>query len=181
MPRHKLFSITALCILAPLLFSCGRPESATQNNHAGEERNAEHVLNFYTWADYIAPDTIASFEKLTGIKVHASYFDSMETLESRILTGKSGFDVVITSGPYFQRQIRSGAYMPLDIRQLPNLANLDPAIMARAAAYDPGNERRARRILRMSRACLRKSAPTFAPSIRLSIPKHWLTVISVSH
>jgi putrescine transport system substrate-binding protein len=63
----------------------------------------------------------------------------METLESRMLTGNSGFDVVVTSGPYFQRQIRSGAYLSLDIKQLPNLANLDPAIMARAAAYDPGN------------------------------------------
>src|SRR5208282_2368915 len=114
MPRHKLFSIAALCISAPLLFSCGRPDSATQNNQAGEKRNVEHVLNFYNWADFIAPNTIASFEKLTGIKVHASYFDSNETLESRMLTGNSGFDVVVTAGPYFQRQIRSGAYLPLD-------------------------------------------------------------------
>ena len=56
-----------------------------------------------------------------------------------MLTGNSGFDVVVTAGPYFQRQIRSGAYLPLDKKQLPNLSNLDPAIMARAAAYDPGN------------------------------------------
>jgi putrescine transport system substrate-binding protein len=139
MPRRKLLSIAALCISAFLLCSCGRPHSATRNSRAAEKLNAEHVLNFYNWADYVAPDTIASFEKLTGIKVHASYFDSMETLESRMLTGNSGFDVVVTSGPYFQRQIRSGAYLPLDIKKLPNLANLDPAITTRAAAYDPGN------------------------------------------
>jgi len=56
-----------------------------------------------------------------------------------MLTGNSGFDVVVTAGPYFQRQIRSGAYLLLDKEQLPNLVNLDPAIMARLAAYDPGN------------------------------------------
>ena len=139
MLQCKLFAIATLCVSAPLLFSCGRPDSGTQNNQAGEKRDVENVLNFYNWADYIAPDTIASFEKLTGIKVHASYFDSNETLESRMLTGNSGFDVVVTSGPYFQRQIRSGAYLPLDKKQLPNLANLDPTIMARASAYDPGN------------------------------------------
>jgi len=139
MLRFHLLSIAALCISAPILFSCGRIDSAKQNNQGGENTKGERVLNFYNWADYIAPDTIASFEKLTGVKVHTSYFDSMETLESRMLTGNSGFDVVVTSGPYFQRQIRSGAYLPLDIKQLPNLANLDPTIMARAAAYDPGN------------------------------------------
>ncbi len=133
MLRYKLSSIAALCILAPLLFSCGRTDSAKENNQAGENRNAEHVLNFYNWADYIAPDTIASFEKLTAIKVHASYFDSNETLEVRMLTGNSGFDVVVASGPYFQRQIRSGAYLTLDKRQLPNLTYLDPAIASRAA------------------------------------------------
>jgi putrescine transport system substrate-binding protein len=139
MPRCKLFAIATLCVSAPLLLSCGRPNSGTQNDRAGENRRGENVLNFYNWADYIAPDTTASFEKLTGIKVHASYFESNETLESRMLTGNSGFDVVVTAGPYFQRQIRSGAYLPLDKKQLPNLVNLDPAIMARAAAYDPGN------------------------------------------
>src|SRR5271167_1440442 len=139
MPRCNLSALATLCVSAPLLFSCGRPDSGTQNNQAGEKRDVENVLNFYNWAEYIAPDTITSFEKLTGIWVHASYFDSNETLESRMLTGNSGFDVVVTSGPYFQRQINSGAYLPLDKKQLPNLVNLDLAIMARAAAYDPGN------------------------------------------
>jgi putrescine transport system substrate-binding protein len=137
MLRCKPFAIAMLCVSAPLLFSCG--DSGTQHQQADEKRHGENVLNFYNWADYIAPDTIASFEKLTGVKVHASYFESNETLESRMLTGNSGFDVVVTAGPYFQRQIRSGAYLPLDKKQLPNLSNLDPAIMARAAAYDPEN------------------------------------------
>lgn len=139
MLRFKLFAIATLCVSVPLLFSCGRPDSGTQNDRAGEKRHGENVLNFYNWADYIAPDTIASFEKLTGIKVRVSYFETNETLESRMLTGNSGFDVVVPTAPFFQRQIQSGAYLPLDKKQLPNLVNLDPAIMARVALNDPGN------------------------------------------
>ena len=97
------------------------------------------MLNLYTWPDYLAPDTIATFEKQTGIKVRVSYFDTNEMLEGRMLTGSSGFDVVVPTAPYLQRQIRSGAYLPLDKRKLPNIANLDPAIMSRVALNDPGN------------------------------------------
>ena len=86
-----------------------------------------------------APNTISSFEKLTWVKVRVSYFDSHEMQEARILAGHSGFDVVDPSAPYFQRQIRSGAYPPLDKKKLPNLANQDPTIMARVAVYHPGN------------------------------------------
>jgi len=139
MLRNKLSSIVTLCIVASFLFSCGRPDSGKLNNQVDEKSNAEQFVNFDNWADYVAPDTIASFEKLTGIKVHASYFDSVQMMESTVLTGHSGFDVVVTSGPYFQREIRSGAYLPLDTKQIPNLSHLDPAIMARAADYDPGN------------------------------------------
>src|SRR5271155_2121452 len=83
MPWYKLLAIATLCASVPLFISCGHPESGTQNDRAGEKRHGENVLNFYNWADYIAPDTIASFEAQTGIKVHASYFESNETLESR--------------------------------------------------------------------------------------------------
>lgn len=87
----------------------------------------------------MGPHTIASFEKLTGVKVHISYFDTDETLETRMLTGHSGFDVVFPTAPYFQRQIRSGAYLPLDKEKLPKFGNLDAALMARVTANDPGN------------------------------------------
>jgi putrescine transport system substrate-binding protein len=97
------------------------------------------VLNLYIWSDYLAPDTVPNFEKRTGIKVHVAYFDTNETLEARIMAGNSGFDVVVPTAPYLQRQIRSGAYLPLDRTRLPNLANLDPALMARVARNDPGN------------------------------------------
>ncbi|MDB6084060.1 MAG: spermidine/putrescine transporter substrate-binding protein [Gammaproteobacteria bacterium] len=121
-----------------LMSGCGRPGPTARNDPA-EQHDDPKILNLYTWTDYLAPDTLSSFEKLTGIKVRASYFDTNETLEARVLTGNSGFDVVVPTAPFLQRQIRSGAYLPLDKAKLPNLANLDPAFMARVALNDPGN------------------------------------------
>jgi spermidine/putrescine-binding protein len=91
------------------------------------------------WADEIAPDTLPSFEKLTGIKVNVSYFDSPEMLESHMLTGSSGFDLVMPSDAFIQRHLRSGAYAALDKTKLPNLTHLDPALMGRVASSDPAN------------------------------------------
>jgi putrescine transport system substrate-binding protein len=85
------------------------------------------------------PNTLANFEKQTGVKVNVAYFDSNDTLEARLLTGSSAYDVVLPSSPFLQRQIRSGVYQPLDKSQLPNLHNLDPAIMSEVAQNDPGN------------------------------------------
>jgi putrescine transport system substrate-binding protein len=139
MNMHPTQRVTtaALCIIALLLLSCDR--SPSNANSSVAKHDDSQTLNFYNWADYISPDTITSFEKLTGIKVRLSFFETNETLESKILTGHSGFDVVVPTAPFLQRQIRSGAYLPLDKKQLPNLSNLDPAIMARVALNDPGN------------------------------------------
>ncbi len=76
---------------------------------------------------------------IIDIKVNVAYFDSNDTLEARLLTGSSAYDIVLPSSPFLQRQIRSGVYQPLDKSQLPNLANLDPAIMAEVAQNDTGN------------------------------------------
>jgi putrescine transport system substrate-binding protein len=139
MLRSKLTALTMLCVSAFLIISCGRSDSGARNAQLGEKDKDKGVLNLYIWTDYLAPDTIATFEKQTGIKVRVSYFDTNETLEGRMLTGSSGYDVVLPTAPYLQRQVRSGAYLPLDKTKLPNLANLDPAIMARVALNDPGN------------------------------------------
>jgi putrescine transport system substrate-binding protein len=133
------WTVAVPTLAALLLCACGSPDAGSRTNRADETGDDGKVLNFYNWADYIAPDTIASFEKSTGIKVRVSYFETNETLEARMLTGHSGFDVVVPTAPFFQRQIRSGAYLPLDKAKLPNLVNLDPAIMARVALNDPGN------------------------------------------
>lgn len=139
MLRSKLFALTMLCVSAFSMISCGRPDPGARNDRLDEKEQSKGVLNLYIWSDYLAPDTIASFEKQTGVKVRVSYFDTNETMEARVLTGSSGFDVVVPTAPYLQRQIRSGAYLPLDKSKLPNLANLDPAIMSRVALNDPGN------------------------------------------
>ncbi len=99
----------------------------------------EPVLNVYNWSDYIAEDTLAKFEEATGIKVNYDVYDSNEVLEAKMLTGNSGYDVVVPTSDFLQRQIAAGAYQPLDKSLLPNLANMDPELMAGAAVYDPGN------------------------------------------
>ena len=131
--RRNLLRSMMLIISALSVHGCGRPDSPARNARPGDKSDDKQVLNLYMWVDDMAPDTIASFEKLTGVKVHVSYFDTNETLEARMMSGNSGFDVVVPTGPFLQRQIRSGAYLPLDKTKLPNLVNLDPAIMARVA------------------------------------------------
>lgn len=107
---------------------------------AGAVAAKENVVNVYNWSDYIAEDTIEKFEAATGIKVVYDVFDSNEVLEAKMLTGSSGYDVVVPTSDFLQRQIAAGAYQPLDKSKLPNLANMDADLMAGAAIYDPDNE-----------------------------------------
>ncbi len=98
------------------------------------------TVNVYNWSDYIAEDTIEKFTAATGITVNYDVFDSNDTLEARMLAGSSGFDVVVPTADFLQRQIGAGVYQPLNRDLLPNLANMDPQLMALAEAFDPGNE-----------------------------------------
>jgi putrescine transport system substrate-binding protein len=103
-------------------------------------RAEEARLHIYNWSDYIAPDTVANFEKETGISVTYDVYDGNEVLEAKLLAGRSGYDIVVPSAsPYMARQIAAGAYLPLDKSKLPNLKNLDPRLVALAATADPGN------------------------------------------
>jgi putrescine transport system substrate-binding protein len=97
-------------------------------------------LHVYNWSDYIAPDTIANFERETGIAVTYDVYDGNEVLEAKLLAGNSGYDVVVPSAsPFMAREIAAGALLPLDKAKLPNLKNLDPQMLALAAAADPDN------------------------------------------
>ena len=107
--------------------------------NTGTVPDTGRVLNLYIWSDYLAPTALVDFEKQTGIKVHAAYFDTNETLETRLLAGSSGFDIVVPTASYFERQIRAGVYLPLDKSKLPNLKNLDAHLMSRVALHDPDN------------------------------------------
>ncbi|BAP42747.1 polyamine ABC transporter substrate-binding protein [Pseudomonas sp. 21LCFQ02] len=101
----------------------------------------DKVLHVYNWSDYIAPDTVAKFEKESGIKVVYDVFDSNETLEAKLLAGKSGYDVVVPSNNFLAKQIKAGVYQELDRSKLPNWKNLDPALLkAVGDASDPGNK-----------------------------------------
>src|SRR3954451_395469 len=97
-------------------------------------------LNVYNWTDYIDPAVLERFTAATGIKVQYDVYDSLETLEGKLLAGRSGYDIVVpTSEPTFSRLIKAGALQPLDKAKIPNLKNLDPKLMARVATSDPGN------------------------------------------
>lgn len=100
----------------------------------------DQVVNVYNWAEYTAPDTIPGFERETGIKVRYDVYDTNDTLQAKLLTGKSGYDVVVPSTHYASRQIQGGLYQKLDKTKIPNWSNLDPDIMALVATVDPGNE-----------------------------------------
>ena len=100
----------------------------------------ERVVNVYNWSDYIDPAVIEAFTKETGIKVRYDTFDANETLETKLLAGKSGYDVVVPTGYFLQRQIAAGVFQKLDKSKLPNLKNAWPEIAAKLAFYDPGNQ-----------------------------------------
>jgi putrescine transport system substrate-binding protein len=100
----------------------------------------ERIVNFYNWSDYIEPTVLDSFTRETGIKVRYDTFDANETLETKLLAGKSGYDVVVPTGYFLQRQIIAGVFQKLDKAKLPNLVNVWPEIAARLAFYDPGNQ-----------------------------------------
>ena len=100
----------------------------------------ERVVNFYNWSDYIDPSVLDDFSKETAIKVRYDTFDSNDTLEAKLLAGKSGYDVVVPTGYFLARQIAAGVFQKLDKSKLPNLANVWPEIAGRLANDDPGNQ-----------------------------------------
>jgi len=125
-----------LILTAALAFAaCGGGSKTPAGSPAAEEK----VLNVYNWTDYIGRNTIADFEARTGIKVVYDTYDSNEIVETKMLTGASGYDIVVPTATFLERLIKTGAFLKLDKSSLPNLANMDPEIMRRLAANDPGN------------------------------------------
>ena len=101
---------------------------------------AADEVRVYNWSDYIDEELLAKFEEETGLKLIYDVFDSNEVLETKMLAGGSGYDVVVPSGTFLQRQIAVGAFQKLDPTKLTNSANLWDVIEKRTARYDPGNE-----------------------------------------
>src|ERR1700733_5825466 len=127
----------------PLMLAVIAVSGCDSHTHAGAANAGkaaeEKVLNVYNWADYIGKDTLAKFERATGIRVVYDTYDADETLEAKMMAGDSGYDVVSTSTDFFSRQIKAGIYQPLDRNKLPNWKNLDPGVLAVEAEADPGN------------------------------------------
>jgi putrescine transport system substrate-binding protein len=100
----------------------------------------ERFVNVYNWSDYIAPGVLEDFTKETGIRVRYDTFDSNDTLETKLLAGKSGYDVVVPTAYFLERQIKAGVFQKLDKAKLPNLVNVWPLIGEKLAVHDPGNQ-----------------------------------------
>src|SRR6187455_827365 len=98
------------------------------------------TLNVYNWSDYVEPTVIDAFTKETGIKVRYDTFDANDTLETKLLAGKSGYDIVAPTAYFLERQIKAGVFQKLDKSKLKNLGNVWPEVANRLAAYDPGNQ-----------------------------------------
>ncbi len=139
-------------LAATMLVGCGKKaeetssaakpaESAgTEAPAAGPASNEEKVVNVYNWSDYIDPKTLEAFTKETGIKVNYDVFDSNEVLQTKLLAGNTGYDVVVPSASFLELQIKAGVFQKLDKAKLPNWKNLDPDILKRVGLHDPGNQ-----------------------------------------
>src|ERR1700730_5257594 len=125
---RRIFAIAALALSLSATSVIG---AAAQNPRA---------VYVYNWSDYIDPQVLAEFTKQTGIKVQYDTFDSNDTLETKLLAGKSGYDVVVPTAYFLARQIKAGVFQKLDKSKLTNIVNVWPDIATRLAVYDPGNQ-----------------------------------------
>ncbi len=104
----------------------------------------EKIVNIYNWSNYIDDGVLADFTRETGIKVRndalTDIYDSNEVVFSRVIGGKTGYDIVVPTNDFLARMIEAGALAKLDKTKLPNLSHLDPELNAHMAKYDPGNQ-----------------------------------------
>lgn len=150
---RKLIGVFALSAI--VLAACGKkeeaappapapvaaaPVAAPSAPPAPPANTEEKVLNIYNWPDYIPDGMVAEFEKETGIKVNYDTFETNEALHAKLVAGNSGYDIVVPGSVFAKPQIEAGLLQPLDKSKIPNLANLDPAIMKILTKADPDNK-----------------------------------------
>ena len=138
--RAGLVGLAAMAALA----ACGKKEAAAPAQEAAGTPAAasteEKVVNVYNWSDYIDPAMLEEFTRQTGIKVNYDVFDNNEVLQTKLLAGNTGYDVVVPSASFLELQIKAGVFQKLDRSLLPNWKNLDQNILDRVAKHDPGNQ-----------------------------------------
>ncbi|MDO9250301.1 MAG: extracellular solute-binding protein [Hydrogenophaga sp.] len=144
--------VLALAISAILLAACGKkeepvaapaapaPVAAAPAAPAGPVYDDEKVLNIYNWPDYIPDGMIAAFEQESGIKVNYDTFETNEALHAKLVAGNTGYDIVVPGTVFAPPQIEGGLLQPLKKEQIPNLVNLEPAIMDVLTKADPDNK-----------------------------------------
>ena len=150
-------TLLASSIVVMFLAACGGGNNnAAQSNSSESSNNATAAsgataapapaaaataeLKIYNWSDYVDPETVKAFESANSVKVTYDYYDSNEALEAKVLTGKSGYDLVAPSNSFVGRQIKAGAYLKLDKSQISNYNNVDPSLLKLLNDVDPGNE-----------------------------------------
>ena len=127
-----------IALAAVMLAACGGSDKNASDK--AEQAGNQNVLRIYNWSEYVDPETVADYEKKNGIKVTYDVYDSDETLESKVLTGKSGYDIVGPSNTFVGRQIKAGAYQKIDKSLIPNYKNLNPELMKLMEGVDPSHE-----------------------------------------
>jgi putrescine transport system substrate-binding protein len=143
----QLLRLSALAAIGALLVACGGKPAETPpaaapaaGGAAALDFDDEKVVNVYNWSDYIEPTVLEAFTAETGIKVNYEVMDSNELLETKLLAGRTGYDVVVPSASFLARQVQAGIYQKLDKSRLANLKNMDPDLTSRLQVFDPGNE-----------------------------------------
>lgn len=133
--------LMAAAVFGLVLTACGGGSQTTAEPEASQvQHTVSDKLNIYNWSDYVDPQTLSDFEKDTRLNIRYDYYDSNEALEAKLLTGKSGYDLVVPSIANVGRQIKAGAYRKIDKSLIPNYANIDASLLAMMAEVDPGNE-----------------------------------------
>ena len=142
--RRKVVQWGIACIAVGLLAACGQashdPAASATVGTAAQSSLEEPVVNFANFIEEIAPQTLPEFTRETGIAVNYDTYELNQVLESRLLVGSTGLDLVVPSNSYLERQIAAGVYRKLDKSRLPNLKNLDPAILSLLERNDPNNQ-----------------------------------------
>ena len=133
--------LMAAAVFGLVLTACGGGSQTTAEPEASQvQHTVSDKLNIYNWSDYVDPQTLSDFEKDAHLNIRYDYYDSNEALEAKLLTGKSGYDLVVPSVANVGRQIKAGAYRKIDKSLIPNYAHIDASLMAMMAEVDPGNE-----------------------------------------
>ena len=101
---------------------------------------ATHTVKIYNWSDYVDPQTVQDFEKKYQIKVVYNVYESDETLEGKVLTGQSGYDLVGPSNTFVGRQIQAGAYQKINKNLIPNYHLINRKLLKLMSQVDPNNE-----------------------------------------